>query len=103
MFGDYPWLQSKTRGLLSLSLGDMARDMRVSRSRLREQLEWLAEWNYVTELTFQGRSASLRLSTPPNLDYEYQMEREAALVAIQQREALRAYLVEIEQESPEDE
>lgn len=94
-FGDYPWLRSDSGGRLSIQFGPMARDMRVSKDRLREHLEWLYEYGYLNELDLGRGTATVRLATPPNLDYQYSAEREAALEAIQRVEALKAVLVEV--------
>ena len=73
----------------------MARDMRISKDRLKEHLEWLCKYGYLSELKFGRGEAEVRLATPPNLDYQFSEERKAALDAIQKVESLRALLVEI--------
>lgn len=73
----------------------MARDMRVSKDRLREHLNWLYQHGYLSELRLEHGRALARLATPPNLDYQFSAEREEALEAIRRVEALRATLVEI--------
>jgi hypothetical protein len=100
-FGDYPWLRSKSGGRLSVEFGPMARDMRVSKDRLREHLEWLHQYGYLSELSLGRGEAELRLATPPNLNYQYAAEREAALDAIQRVAALKAVLVEIPESEDE--
>lgn len=102
-FGQYDWLEVVEGAQYRLQLTPMARDMRVSRQRLREHLEWLAEWNYLEELVLERGSALVRLATPPNLSYQYSAERQEAIQAIQQREALRAILVDIPHGEPNDE
>lgn len=94
-FGDYPWLRPDSRGRLSVQYSSMARDMRVSKDRLKEHLDWLYSHGYLSELDHSRGGAELRLATPPNLDYQYSAEREAALEAIQRVESLKAVLVEI--------
>lgn len=94
-FGEYPWLRPDAKGLLTLEFGPMARDMRLSKDRLREHLEWLHQHGYLSTLELSRGSAKVRLATPPNLQFQFNAEREAALVAIQRLESIRAKLVEI--------
>lgn len=92
LYGDYPWLQPDAEGSLTLRLSSMARDMRVSRERLREHLRWLHEWGYLKRVEFDHGSATIRLASPPNLDAVYGKERQAALKAIQKQDVLRQIL-----------
>lgn len=88
LYGEYSWLQPEAGGLLHVQLSEMARDMRISRDRIRDHLMWLAEHNYVREVEFTHGRATIRLEVPPVLDNVLGAEREEFLKLVQQKQAV---------------
>ncbi len=101
LYGEYPWLHPDAEGLIRLELSQMARDMRLTRERCREQLTWLHTHGYLRELELGHGWATIRLQTPPVLDAVLGAEREAALRSIQ-KQALMKDLLRGDHESQEE-
>lgn len=70
MYGQFSWLKVSGRGYLLMDLGPAARHLRVSSSRLRDQLGWLAEKGLIEINDLRRGEATVRLATPPNLAAE---------------------------------
>jgi hypothetical protein len=68
LYGRFTWIEKRTESeTLLLSLGPMARSFRITSSRLRDQLEWLRENNYLESLALKYGCAEVRPKVPPNL------------------------------------
>ena len=80
----------------------MARDMKVTRDKLGDSLEWLLFYEYLEELEMGPRRARVRLGIPPNLYNQIDSERQAYLNIIRKQEAIRALLAEVPNEEDEE-
>lgn len=47
--------------------GPLARRLKVPNSRLREYFEWLAHWEYISDLEFSYGKSQFQIQMPPQL------------------------------------
>jgi hypothetical protein len=65
LYGQYTWLvRNPSDGSIMLRLGPMSRFLRVSSSRLREQLDWLFLNRYFASLSVKYGEAVVTIRSP---------------------------------------
>lgn len=65
LYGSYTWLiRDDYDGTITLRLGPMSRFLRVSSSRLREQLDWLFVNRYIASLSVKYGEAVVTIRPP---------------------------------------
>lgn len=64
LYGSYTWLSRNDDNSLTLRLGPMSRFLRVSSSRLREQLDWLSANRYLASLAVKYGEAVVTIRSP---------------------------------------
>jgi len=65
LYGNYQFVHSgEEPGKVLVEIGPFARLIRVPNSRLKEYLEWLNHWSYISNLEFSYGKASFEI-TPP--------------------------------------
>lgn len=71
LYGSYGCVTSASGrvGHLKMKIGEFARLIRVPNSRLREYLEWLNHWEFITDLQLSHGEAVFQV-TPPALFME---------------------------------
>jgi len=66
LYGKYLWAELQPDGTLKVGLGPLARYVRTTPGRVKEQLEWLSERNYLDGVNFDHGLAYVALRPPPN-------------------------------------
>jgi len=68
LYGECSFVTWTELGIVEVRNGPFARLLRVPNYRLKEYLEWLAHWSYITELDTDTYGIStFRISIPENL------------------------------------